>query len=123
MPKLFVYGTLRRGGYYHHLMQEALLIQEVYPIRGYELRYSGAHYPYAFINPDCEIIGDIFEVSQALLEGPLDALEDVAGGEYQRYFDEANDFYIYLKVTDDREVYDLIEHGDWLEYWKRLNTY
>ena len=118
MPRLFVYGTLRRGGYYHQLIKEAKLIQEALTIKGYELRDSGLYYPYAFESPDYEIVGDIYEVSQELLEGPLDELEDTASGYYKRYFDTNNDFYIYLKIEDNREQYQLIEGGDWLKYWK-----
>ena len=118
MLRLLVYGTLRKGGYYHHLIKEAHLIQEGIRVKGYEIRDSGMHYPYAFESPEREIIGDIYEVSQALLEGPLDELEDVASGYYKRYFDTINNFYIYIKASPDRAQYPLIASGDWLKYWE-----
>ncbi len=115
MPLVFVYGTLRQGEHHHDLLNEARLIYTDYRIQGYELRLSRAYYPYAFQNPTSEITGEVYEVSQAMLENKLDVLEDTASGYYVRHYDPDYEFYIYLKAQDDREQYPLIRSGDWLK--------
>ncbi|MCU0447124.1 MAG: gamma-glutamylcyclotransferase [Microscillaceae bacterium] len=114
MPRLFVYGTLRWGQSNHHLLHTAQLLRFEVKIMGYEIR-NNQFYPYAFVNPEASIVGEIYEVSNALLDNELDTLEGTAEGYYLRFWDEEHQFYIYLKGKDDREKYPLIESGDWLK--------
>ena len=117
MPKIFVYGTLRKGESNHYFLRNATLIRENFLLQGYELR-ANLHYPYAFLSEDKEIIGDVYEISEASMIGDLDDLEGVSENYYMRFWDEKNDFFIYLKAKDNRDDYPVIENGDWIDYRK-----
>lgn len=121
MPRVFVYGTLRKGEVNHYLLKEAVLIEKDVKVEGYELR-ANQYYPYAFLSKGKHIIGDIYEVSDALLEGDLDELEDTHTGYYVRHYDFKYCCFIYLKGKDDRKNYPLIESGDWTCYNKKLKV-
>lgn len=116
MPKVFVYGTLRAGEANDYRMQNASCLSAQLLLEGYELRANGLWYPYAFFSPQRQIYGDLYEVSQAHLEGTLDTLEDTANNYYKRHFDPRYACFIYIKAQDNREDYPLIESGDWIAY-------
>lgn len=122
MPRVFVYGTLRQGEVNHYILQENQLVKEEVRVLGYELRANGLYYPYAFLNPERSIVGDIYKVSQQLIDGPLDDLEGTVVGYYIRHYDKTTEAFIYLKGKDNREDYPLIDSGDWVKYRKAKST-
>lgn len=91
ISRVFVYGTLKRGGKNHHFFEEAgngsakYLCRAVTPER-YPL-VIGTRYniPFMLNQPGKGpyVLGEIFEVDNKMLE-TLDKLEDVAGGYYSR---------------------------------------
>jgi gamma-glutamylaminecyclotransferase len=84
MTRVFVYGTLKRGGDNHHYLayQQFLGVAQTPP--GYTL-YSLGDYPGMVRAPDdtAGVIGELWAVDDACLK-ELDLLEGVAEGLYER---------------------------------------
>lgn len=71
---LFVYGTLRRGGSNHHLLQDALFLGLARTIAAYAL-YLG-DYPYVAKSPPVSpIVGEVYAVDARTL-ALVDNLEE-----------------------------------------------
>lgn len=84
MTRLFLYGTLRRGGSAHHRMSGQRFLGEARTVGGYGLyRLSG--YPGLVAVPEhaAGVVGEVWEVDDAAL-GALDAYEGVSEGLYRR---------------------------------------
>jgi len=84
MPTAFVYGTLKRGGRYHHLLTEQKFLGEAHTVAGYTL-YQPADYPgMVRADEDTEgVTGELWEVSDSCLT-KLDALEGLTQKLYER---------------------------------------
>jgi len=82
MTTVMVYGTLKRGGYNHHLLEKAEYIGEA-TVRGFRLYRMGG-FPAAsrsWVEP--RVFGEVFRVTPEQL-ARLDQLEGVAAGWYRR---------------------------------------
>lgn len=81
--RIFVYGTLKRGGHYSHYLTGQTLIGEAFTEPLYRMVDCGS-YPglYPVEQNGVSIQGEIWEVD-ADCRARLDVLEDVASGEYK----------------------------------------
>lgn len=76
MKRIFVYGTLKTGGYNNYLLKKSTLCKKTY-LKGFELYCYGPSIcpiPFAVKKANKRIIGEIWEVSEDLFVG-LDTLE------------------------------------------------
>lgn len=115
VEKIFVYGTLRKGGTAHHLMNGCKLLEEKTTIAGFKL-YDAVEYPFAVHTADPEdvVTGDMFAIKEDLFLS-LDAYE---GEEYQREILPGFDFYIYILTNNKTPLLPEVSGGDWLIYKK-----
>jgi gamma-glutamylcyclotransferase (GGCT)/AIG2-like uncharacterized protein YtfP len=113
--RLFVYGTLRKGGTAHELMSNCTLLEAGVRVTGFKL-YDAGEYPFAWYTSDPEdtITGDLFELN----EGILPVLDEYEGDEYQRIVLPALECYIYVIKNDKAPLLPVIYGGDWLLYKK-----
>ena len=111
--RVFVYGTLKRGGSNHAWMRDQIFVGEAFTLPRYRL-YDLGGYPGLVLDPaqGLSVQGEVWEVDAEGLRG-LDHLEDVEGGEYVREpipllppFDrETVEGYRYLRsITDCRDL-------------------
>ncbi len=84
--KLFVYGSLKRGGKYHTYLGEATLVAE-HAIADGVLYDSGVGYPAAVLSEPGKITGEIYEIPDELWPA-LDDLEGYTGGAETDLFDK-----------------------------------
>lgn len=82
--RVFVYGTLKRGGTNHHFIRAQKFIDFAHSQPGYTL-YQVADYPGLVLDTTDHtgVSGEIWEVDAACLQA-LDHLEGVATGLYRR---------------------------------------
>lgn len=82
--RVFVYGTLKRGGTNHHYLRGQKFVTEARTQPGYTL-YQAADYPGLIVDDDDRdgVTGEVWEVSSVCLAA-LDRLEGVNEGLYQR---------------------------------------
>lgn len=73
VTRVFVYGTLMRGGRYHRLLRGARHVGEARTALGYQL-YDLGPYPAMRREGQGVVIGELYEVSPAMLVA-LDRLE------------------------------------------------
>ncbi|WP_338553238.1 gamma-glutamylcyclotransferase [Paenibacillus sp. KS-LC4] len=76
MPRLFVYGTLRKGGNNHHYMNGALLLSLHTVVKG-TLVDSGKGFP-GMLLEDGMVFGELYDVSEETL-ARIDKLEEYFG--------------------------------------------
>ncbi|MDN7242577.1 gamma-glutamylcyclotransferase family protein [Planococcus sp. N028] len=76
--KLFVYGSLKKGGKYDCYLEEATLIAE-HAVANGVLYDSGLGYPAMVLSGAEKVIGDIYEIPDELWPA-LDDLEGYTGG-------------------------------------------
>jgi gamma-glutamylcyclotransferase (GGCT)/AIG2-like uncharacterized protein YtfP len=79
-PRVFVYGTLRRGGANHHHLAPAQLLGTFTTPAAYTM-YDLGPYPGVVPGGDTAICGEVYRITAALLRS-LDRLED-----YPRHYD------------------------------------
>lgn len=104
MTKVFVYGTLKRGGRNHHFMEDQRFLTEAHTTAGFTL-YSLGYYPGMVRAPhDTQgVAGELWAVDNDCL-ALLDELEGVAEKLYERanitlaapLLDEPVHTYLYL---------------------------
>ncbi len=84
MPRLFVYGTLKRGGSNHARLAGQKFLAEAHTMPGYTL-YSLGDYPGMIFQPTDRqgVSGEIWEIDAATL-AELDEFEGVPEGLYSR---------------------------------------
>jgi gamma-glutamylcyclotransferase (GGCT)/AIG2-like uncharacterized protein YtfP len=106
MTRVFVYGTLKRGGENHSWIagQQFVRTSRTKPV--YRMHDLGGYPGMVRDAPGLSIEGEIWEVDAAGL-ARLDVLEDVAGGEYERVEielegGEAAEGYLYLREVSGR---------------------
>lgn len=132
--KVFVYGTLRQGQRYHHLIQDNIRSVQNAIVHGilYHLPYQ---YPALFSGASL-VAGELFELEDAAASlAILDELEDYRGpgqdNEYERQIVTAttadgnpHSCYLYIYAESKRSWVEqngiLVESGDWVR-WKREN--
>ncbi|RAL26702.1 gamma-glutamylcyclotransferase family protein [Thermoflavimicrobium daqui] len=124
---LFVYGSLRKGMKYHHLLQGAKLITLSAWIRGllYDTRQG-----YPGLTPgNGHVIGEIYHINKQILKR-VDQLEDYYGPQDPRNLYERNELYVntkeYGKIRSFVYTYKMeqwlkqkgiyITEGDWVQY-------
>ncbi len=115
IEKIFAYGTLRKGGTAHHLMDGCKLLEEGITFSGFKL-YDAGEYPFAFYTADpADIItGDMFEINQEIII----SLDEYEGEEYRRMMFPGFDFYIYIFNDNIAPLLPIVSGGDWLLYKK-----
>lgn len=81
--RIFVYGTLKRGGHYSHYLTGQTYLGEAMTEPHYRMVDCGT-YPglYADEQNGISIQGEVWEVD-SVCRARLDVLEDVASGEYE----------------------------------------
>ncbi|PKR83386.1 gamma-glutamylcyclotransferase family protein [Heyndrickxia camelliae] len=124
MHKVFVYGTLRKGGANEHYLKGATCISNRCWTYG-ELHDTGLGYPAIKEHPSTKVFGEIYVVDDDQLK-LVDELEDYEeGGEnnlYDRikrtvYTNEGEtEVFVYLGKNPLFEKSNLIESGDWMTY-------
>lgn len=84
MNRIFVYGTLKRGGSNHGWLRGQRFVGAATTNPGFRL-YDLGGYPGMVTDPQqgLAVEGEVWEVDDAAL-ARLDELEDVEGGEYAR---------------------------------------
>lgn len=124
MHKVFVYGTLRKGGSNEHYLKLSTCISDHCWTYG-ELHDTGLGYPAIKEHPSFKVFGEIYEIDDDQLK-LVDELEDYEeGGEnnlYDRikttvYTNEGEtEVFVYLGRNTLFEKSNWIESGDWLTY-------
>jgi gamma-glutamylcyclotransferase (GGCT)/AIG2-like uncharacterized protein YtfP len=84
--KLFVYGSLKKGGKYHFYLEEATLVAEHAVAKGV-LYDSGLGYPAVVLSGTGNITGEIYDIPDELWPA-LDDLEGYTGGAETDLFDK-----------------------------------
>jgi len=81
--RVFVYGSLLRGLHNHHFLGASTLVGKAKTAEQYVLVDSGHGYPYALeaacargIDAAAQLVGEVYEVTDAVLHENLDPLED-----------------------------------------------
>jgi len=110
MTRVFVYGTLKRGGSNHALLAGQKFLGEARTPPGVTL-YSLGDYPGLVRSPGdtAGVVGELWAVDDACLQ-QLDELEGVAEGLYARvpiklappFDDQPVETYLYLRPLDNR---------------------
>lgn len=117
--RIFVYGTLRKGGLAAHFLEKYPLVVPNTTLKGFSL-YDGGWYPFAVPAPESFAIkGDVFEIPESILP----QLDEYEGPEYKRITPDNQELLIYVAKEDTR-VKGLIKlkEGDWLKYWEKKNN-
>jgi len=115
MSKVFVYGSLRKGGRLHGALVGCEFITTCRTKPEYSLRSLGA-FPALCPGGDTAVLGEVYEVSE-LIKQRLDQIEGhprlyvrtpiVVGDDI-----EVEAYLFHHNVKDE----DLIASGDWIEY-------
>ena len=110
--RIFVYGTLRRGEPYHHLMSACEYLGTRKTLPKYELVNIG-HYPGLLSRGNTAVTGDLYLVDSETLD-KLDEYEGYPEDYSREYVDlvgsEQAVAYMYRLNTDDCSI---ISSGDW----------
>ncbi len=106
MTRVFVYGTLKRGGENHSWIAGQQFVSLAKTRSVYRMFDLGGYPGMVRENQGLSIEGELWEVDTAGL-ARLDVLEDVAGGEYERVEielegGEAAEGYLYLREVSGR---------------------
>jgi gamma-glutamylcyclotransferase (GGCT)/AIG2-like uncharacterized protein YtfP len=119
MTRVFVYGTLKRGGRNHAWLAGQEFLGEGRAVSGYTL-YSLGDYPGMVHsrNAHHDVAGEVWAVDAAGL-ARLDELEGIAEGLYERvpvtlappFADEPVETYLYLRSLEGRAAIG----SEWLE--------
>lgn len=112
--RLFVYGTLRKGGLAADYLQGQKLLQQGLRLKGFAM-YDAGWYPFVVpAGPASLVMGDVYEVEESLMSA-LDAYE---GEGYVQHLLEEEDLLLYMKADKNTEGFSRVEEGDWLMHWK-----
>lgn len=117
---LFVYGTLRHGGAYHHLyLRYAPCVHPYYVLPGFVLYDYVGEYPFMVREADRQVVGEVYRINE-VTKAALDNFEDVRERLYDFVYLPGHHFYTYLK--HDPFVGDMprVPGGDWIAYHKNL---
>jgi len=110
--RVFVYGTLRKGGLYHSLLADADFLGEIRTTKDFKLLNLGA-YP-AMVPGHMAVLGELYEVPDALL-ADLDRLEGAPTLYYRAVIElaDGSNALAYLLTNPGLRVAPTIESGDW----------
>ena len=115
--RLFVYGTLRKGGVAADYLRGQRLLQQNMRLSGFAM-YDAGWYPFVVpAGPGSLVSGDVYEVEKSLMPA-LDAYE---GEGYVQYILEEEDLLLYIKADKDAEGFLQVMGGDWLMHWENKN--
>ncbi len=123
LPRVFVYGSLRRGCMNHHHLEGAKFIRQVRTSQGFRLHDLG---PFPAMVWDAEarssVVGEVWEVSEEHLAN-LDRFEGHPNLYCRKniYLEDGSrvDTYLYARQNAGRDV---IPDGDWVTWERRKNT-
>jgi gamma-glutamylaminecyclotransferase len=109
MSRVFVYGTLKRGGDNHGWIEKQQFVSEARTKPLYRMFDLGGYPGMIFSQEGLAIAGEVWDVDEAGL-AQLDVLEDVEGGEYERVTIQLDDefasqcveCYLYLRSVEGR---------------------
>lgn len=109
MTRVFVYGTLKRGGENHGWIEKQRFIAETRTKPLYRLFDLGGYPGMVRAEHGIAIVGEVWEVDEPGL-AKLDVLEDIDGGEYERvpvklegdFADQRVEGYLYLRSVEGR---------------------
>ena len=115
MERVFVYGSLRKGGYNSFLLRNSEFIKKVKTKEPMSLWDLGA-FPAVTFDPTVQITGEVYEVDKETLHR-LDALEG-----YPNFYDrtqilledESKAWIYFLHHINPKDK--LISNGDYIEY-------
>lgn len=114
MERVFVYGSLRKGGYNSFLLRDSEFIKTVKTKDEMSLWDLGT-FPAVSFHPVVQIVGEVYEVNKETLQR-LDSLEGYPNfyDRTQIELDDGSKAWIYFlhHVTSNK----LISTGDWIEY-------
>lgn len=115
--RVFVYGTLLRGQYNHsRLEQDTTKLLGGHRTDERYTMYSLGGFPAVVCDGGSSIKGEVYEVEESTLYGPLDSLEGYPSF-YNRMLipTEYGDAWIYYMEPVDK-ILPVINNGDWLQY-------
>lgn len=109
MTRVFVYGTLKRGGDNHGWIEKQQFIAEARAKPVYRMFDLGGYPGMIRAKEGIAIEGEVWDVDDAGL-AQLDVLEDIEGGEYERVLIELDgefanqhvEGYLYLRSVEGR---------------------
>lgn len=109
MTRVFVYGTLKRGGENHEWLAGQRFLGAARTLPQYRMFDLGGHPGMIIDEQGIAIEGEVWEVDEAALTR-LDVLEDIESGEYERvpvlldggFGSQRVEGYIYLRCVDGR---------------------
>ncbi len=108
---LFVYGTLRKDGYNHILIENDIKeYKGIITLHNYGLYVDDmTPYPFCSQTDDASIVGELYTIDSIVLARVI-GIEVPAG--YSMVLSDGMIFFTYEDVGD----MTLIEHGDWVKY-------
>ncbi len=113
---IFVYGTLRRGGAYHHVyLRYSPCLAHQLRIRDYALYDYASEYPFMVPEKNGVVLGEVYQVNAAT-KAAMDDFEDVDEGLYRFVQLPHYGCYTYLKSDGYVDNMPRVPHGDWLTY-------
>ena len=107
MTRVFVYGTLKRGGANHGWIARQRFVAEALTQPLYRMFDLGGYPGMIRSESGIAIVGEVWDVDLAGL-AKLDVLEDIDGGEYERvpvelqgeFADQRVEGYVYLRSVE-----------------------
>ena len=113
---VFVYGTLRHGGTYHHqYLRYSECLRSHYRLPHYALYDYAGLYPFMIFEKGAVVIGEVYRINETT-KVALDEFEDVSEGLYHFAYLPEHQFYTYLKSDHHVANMPRVPHGDWLTY-------
>ena len=113
---IFVYGTLRSGGEYHHLyLRYCKCLLRSYRLLNYALYDYAGLYPFMVPETGQSVVGEVYRVPPATKEA-LDDFEDVAERLYRLVYLPLHGFHTYVGDRVDTTEMPRVPGGDWLTY-------
>jgi gamma-glutamylcyclotransferase (GGCT)/AIG2-like uncharacterized protein YtfP len=107
--RLFVYGTLKKGGSAAHYLKNEKLVRSGLAVKNFAL-YRDEIYPYMVPDMDGrEVIGDLFEIS----EDRMPEIEFYEGPMYQKTWLEELQAFTFIKADEDLSGLKLVKKGEW----------
>ena len=116
MHSVFVYGTLRKNGHYHHLIEQAEFVDTGSTLPHYRLIDLGS-YPGLLKNGNTAVRGEVYRMNDATL-ADLDLLEEVPHLYFREeiYLDTGQKVWTYFLQPHQAVNYKEIPSGDYFSY-------
>lgn len=114
MINVFVYGTLKKGGRYHHLLEDSEFLGDDDTVDSYTLRSLGP-FPGVTLESCIKIKGELYSINENILK-KLDILEG-----YPHFYNRIiiglesgnNAWMYYLTDSEEYITCPIIESGEW----------